>query len=79
MDWASQVALVAKNLPAKAEDLRHVSSTPRKRRLSRGGYGNPLQFSCLENRLDREAWWATVHKVAKSQTQLKWLRTDKMD
>ena len=71
MDWASQVALVAKNLPAKAEDLRHVSSTSRKRRLSRGGYGNPLQFSCLENRLDREAWWATVHKVAKSQTQLK--------
>ena len=71
MDWASQVALVVKNLPAKAGDLRHVSSIPRKRKFSREGYGNPLQFSCLENPLDRGARWATVHRVAKSQTQLK--------
>ena len=36
------------------------------------GNGNPLQYSCLENPMDRGAWWATVHGVAKSQTQLKW-------
>ena len=71
MDRTFQVALVVKNLTAKAGDLRHVNSTPRKRRFSRGAYGNPLQFSCLENCLDRGAWWATVHRVTKSQTQLK--------
>ena len=38
-----------------------------------GGNGNPLQYSCLENPMDRGAWWAVVHSVAKSQTQLKWL------
>ena len=37
------------------------------------GNGNPLQYSCLENPMDREAWWATVHAVAKSQKWLKWL------
>ena len=37
-----------------------------------GGYGNPLQYSCLENPMNRGAWWATVHGVAKSQTRLKW-------
>ena len=35
-----------------------------------GENGNPLQYSCLENSMDRETWWATVHRVAKSQTQL---------
>ena len=35
-----------------------------------GGNGNPLQYSCLENPMDRRAWWATVHGVAKSQTRL---------
>ena len=39
------------------------------------GNGNPLQYSCLENPMDREAWWATVHRVAKSQTRLKRLST----
>ena len=38
---------------------------------SGGGHGNPLQYSCLENPMDRGARWATVHRVAKSQTQLK--------
>ena len=38
-----------------------------------GGHGNPFHYSCLENPMDREAWWATVHRVTKSQTQLKWL------
>ena len=36
-----------------------------------GGHGNPLQYSCLENPMDRGAWWATVHRVTKSQTRLK--------
>ena len=40
-----------------------------------GGYGNPLQYSCLENPMDREAWWATVHRVTQSQTQPKQLST----
>ena len=40
-----------------------------------GGHGNPLQYSCLENPMDREAWWATVHGVPKSQIWLKWLGT----
>ena len=40
-----------------------------------GGHGNPLQYSCLENPMDREAWWAIVHRVAKSRTQLKQFNT----
>ena len=40
-----------------------------------GGHSNPLQYSCLENPMDRGAWWATVHRVAKSQTRLKGLST----
>jgi len=39
----------------------------------RGGHGNPLQNSCLENPVDRGAWWVIIHGVAKSQTRLKWL------
>ena len=41
-----------------------------------GGHGNPLQYSCLENLMDREAWWSTVHRATKSQTQLKQLSTN---
>ena len=41
----------------------------------RGGHDHPLQHSCLENPMDRRAWWVTVHRVTKSRTQLKWLRT----
>ena len=40
-----------------------------------GGHGNPLQYSCLENPMDRGAWWATAHGVAKSRTRIKRLRT----
>ena len=50
-----------------------LGSIPGSRRSPGGGHGNPLQYSCLENLLDRGAWRATVHGVAKSQTQLKWL------
>ena len=42
-------------------------------RSPRGGHGNPLQYSCLENPMDRGAWQATVHRITKSQTQLKQL------
>ena len=72
---ASQVALVVKNLPASAGDLRDVSSIPGSGRSPGGGHGNPLQYSCLENPMDRGAWQATVHRVPKSRTQLKQLST----
>ena len=66
--WASQVALVVKNPPANVGDVRNVSSFPELRRTPGGGQGTPLQYSCLENCMDRGAWWATVHRVAKSHT-----------
>ena len=62
----SQVVLVVKNRPASAGDLRDVGSIPGSGRPPGEGNGNPLQYSCLENPMDREAWWATVHGVAKS-------------
>ena len=52
-----------------------MGSIPGSGRSPGGGRGNPLQYFCLENPMDREAWWATVHGVAKSQTQLKQLNT----
>ena len=66
---------MVKNLPANAEDIRDVSLIPGPGRSPGGGHGNPLQYSCLENPMVRGTWWATVHKVAKSQTQLKRLST----
>ena len=68
--WASQVVLVVKNPPASARDIRDTGSIPGSGRSPGGGYGNPLQYSCLENPMDRGAWQATVHGVAKSQTGL---------
>ena len=68
---ASQVALVVKKLPSNAGDLRDVGSTPRWGRSPGGGHGNPLQYSCLENLMDKGAWQAIVHRVAKRWTQLK--------
>ena len=65
---ASQVALVVKNLPAITGDIRDLALIPGSGRSSRGAHGNPLQYSCLENPMDRRAWWATVHGVAESQT-----------
>ena len=70
---ASQVAPVVKNLPAEAGDTRNLSSIPGSGRPPGGGHGNPLQCSCLENPMDRQAWRATVHRVTKSRTQLRWL------
>ena len=70
---ASQVALVAKNLPANAADIRDLGSVPGLGISSGGGHGSPLQYSCLESPLDRGTWPATVHRVAKSWTRLKQL------
>ena len=52
---------------------------PGVRKIPWGGHGNSLQYFCLENPIDRGAWWATVHRITKSYTQLKWLnmRTQK--
>ena len=68
---ASQVALEVKNLPANAGDLRGMSSVPAWGGSPGGGHCNLLQISCLENPMDRGAWWATVRGVAKSWTRLK--------
>ena len=68
---ASQVALVAKNPPANAGNIREIGSIPWSGRSPGRGNGNPLLHSCLENFMDRGAWWGMVHGVAKSQTQLK--------
>jgi len=65
---AFQVALVVKNAPANVGDIRDTSSIPGLGRCLGGDHGNPLQYSCLENPMDRGAWWATVHGVAQSQT-----------
>ena len=67
---ASKVVLVVKNSFANAGDIRDLGSIPGWGRSLGGGHGNPLQYSCLENAMDRGAWWATVHRVAKSWTQL---------
>ena len=68
---ASQVGLVVKNLPANAGDAKDESWIPGLGRSPGGGLGNPLQYYCLGNSMDRGAWWATVHSVARSQTQLR--------
>ena len=60
--------LVVKNPPANAGDVRDAGSIPGSGRFPGGGHGNPLQYSCLENPMDRGAWWAIIHGVAKSQT-----------
>ena len=65
------MALVVKNLSAIAGDARDVCSIPGSGRFPGGGNGTPLQYSCLENPMDRATWWATVHGVAKNWTQLK--------
>ena len=65
------MVLVIKNLPANAGDIRDAGLIPESGRSPGGGHGNPLQYSCLENLMDRGTWWATVHRVTRSWTQLK--------
>ena len=63
---APQVAVLVKNPSVKAGDARDAGSVPESGRSPGVGNGNPLQYSCLENLMDRGAWWAMVHGVAKS-------------
>ena len=70
--WLIHRALVVKKLPANAGD---TGSIPGSGRSPGEGNGNPLQYSCLENPIDRGARWATFHGVTKSRTRLKWLST----
>ena len=65
---ASHPALVVKNLPANAGDIRDIGSIPGSGRSPGGGHGNLLQYSCLENPMDRGTWWDAVHRVTKSGT-----------
>ena len=67
---ASVVALVVKNPPANADNAGDRVLVPELGRSPGEGNGNPLQYSCLENSMERGASWATMHEAAKSQTQL---------
>ena len=65
------MAVVVKNALDNAGDVRGLDSIHGSGRSPGGRHGNPLQYSCLENAMDREDWWATVRMVTKSQTQMK--------
>ena len=67
------VALVVKNLPTNTGDIRNMGLIPGSGRSPGGGHDNPLQYSCLENPMDRGACWVTDLGVIKSQTRLKQL------
>ena len=65
----SQVVLVVKT-PLQCRRLKKHGFDPWVWKIPGGGNGDSLQYSCLENSMDRGAWWATVHSITKSQTQL---------
>ena len=67
---ASTSGSAVKNLPANARDIRVMGLIPGWGRSPGGGHGNPLQYSCLENPMDRRAWQDTIHRVTKSWTRL---------
>ena len=62
---------MVKSLPANAGDIRDAGSIPGSGSSSGGRHGNPLQYSCLENPMDKRVWWAMAHRVTKTGTQLK--------
>ena len=68
--WGFLGDAVVKNPPANVGDMRDMSLIPGLGRSPGEGNGNLLQYSCLENPMDRGAWWATVHGVTKSRTRL---------
>ena len=72
--FTKQVALVVKNLPANAGDLKDAGWIPGWGRFPGGGHSNPLQYSCLENPHGQRTE-ASVHSVAESQTRLKQFST----
>ena len=67
---ASQLVVVVKSLPVNTGDIKDVGLIPGSGRSPGGGHGNPLQYSCLENPMDRAAYKAAFHKVTKSWTQM---------
>jgi len=67
--------LSSKESACNAEDTGNMGSIPGSGRSPGGGHGNPLQYSCLENPMDRGVWWAIVHRVTKNWTRLKRLST----
>ena len=73
--WGFSGSTTGKEPTCQCRRIRDLGSIPGLRRSSGGGNGNPLQYSCLENPTDREAWWVTVHRATKSQTGLKRLST----
>ena len=64
---------MVKKLPANTGDITDMGSIPGPGKSPGEGNGNPHQYACLVNPMDRGAWWATVHSISKSQTQLKQL------
>ena len=70
--WIPQVALVVKNPSTNAGDVRDMGSNPELGRSPGGRHGNPLQYSCLENPMDRGDWWAIVYRVKESD-MTEWL------
>ena len=67
----SLVALVVKNSPTNAGDIQDVGSILGSGRTPEGEHGNPLQYSCLENPMDRGAWGVKVHRIARNQARLR--------
>ena len=65
VEEASQVALVVKKLLANAGDIRDLGSIPGSGRASGGGLGNPLQYSCLGNSMNRGTWEAAAHRITR--------------
>ena len=65
---ASQVILVIKNHPANARDARDAGFIPGLGRSPEERHGNPIQYACLENPMERGAWQVTVHRVTKKRT-----------
>ena len=61
--------LVVKNQPANAGDIKDVGSIPGSGRFPGGEHGNPLQYSCLKNPMDRGAWQIVVHKIERDMTE----------
>ena len=70
LNW-TELNLVIKNPPANAGDTRDEGLTPASGGSPWGGHGNPLQYFCLENPMDRRPWWATVLRVIKSQKAIR--------
>ena len=75
---ANDGGTVVKNPPASARDTGNVGLIPGPGRSPGGGFSNPLQYSCLENSMDRGAWWARVHGVAEESDTTKQLNNNNL-